>query len=102
MLPLLITTKEERVDMLTTIIFVGLNITDAFPTKTALELGAIEGNLSLLAVSCGANILIRALFAIAVVIFLYWRGRERILWGINFIIFGVVLWNLFICELLRL
>lgn len=88
--------------MLTAIIFVGLNITDAFLTETALELGAIEGNLSLLAVSFGANILIRALFAIVVVLFLYCRGRESILWGINFIIFGVVLWNLWVCGLLQL
>jgi len=82
------------------VLFVGLNIFDALLTRMSLALGAEE--LNPIAVSFGANILAKALIAVAIVAVIYWFGRERLLWWVNFAFLGVVLWNLQILGLLNL
>ena len=77
---------------MTEIIFVGLNLADSYLTKVALGMGAIE--LNPIASFFGTNIVIKGLIALAIVLALYWFNKEKLLWGLNFAFFGVVMWNL--------
>jgi len=72
-------------------IFIAFNILDAYLTKMALALGAAEVNP--LMTSLGDNMIGKGLIAIALVFILYWFGKERVLWPLNFMLFGIVLWN---------
>ena len=82
------------------VLFVGLNIFDALLTKTSLAMGAAE--LNPIAVSFGSSILFKALLAIAIIVPLYYFGRERLLWLVNFGLLGIVVWNLQILGMLNL
>ena len=81
-------------------IFVTLNIIDAYLTKTALALGAVE--LNPLMASTGSSMIIKGLIAIALVFILYRFAKERVLWPLNFALVGIVLWNLAICWIVVL
>ena len=41
----------------------------------------------------GSDMLTKGLMAILLAFILYSFGKERALWPVNFILFGVVLWN---------
>ena len=71
--------------------FITLNIMDAYLTKTALAVGAVEANPLLTTI--GSSMIIKGLVAIAVVFILYYFRKERVLWPLNFMLFGLVLWN---------
>ena len=75
--------------------FVALNVIDAYLTKTALAAGAAEVNL--LMTPIGANMIAKGLIATGLVFILYCFQKERALWPLNFMLFGVVLWNSAIC-----
>lgn len=78
------------------LIFLALNVADAYISKIGIALGATEANPFWLAQTFGANLAVRAVLALAVVVSLYYRGKEGDLWGLNLLVFGVVTWNLLI------
>ena len=81
-------------------IFIILNLTDAYLTKVGLVMGASEVNPLMTPV--GGNIIIKGLLAIALLLILYWFEKERVLWPLNFIFFGIILWNSAVCGILAL
>ena len=82
------------------IMFITFNLIDAYLTKTALTMGAVEVNP--LMTSTGGSIIVKGLVAIALVLILYWFQRERVLWWLNFMFFGVILWNSAVYGILTL
>ena len=78
--------------------FITLNILDAYSTKMALAAGAME--LNPLMTSIGSSMIAKGLIAIALVFILNYFEKERVLWPLNFALFGVVLWNLTIYWIL--
>ena len=81
------------------VLFVGLNMADAWLTKGALNLGAIE--LNPVTVGWGSNVIAKGTVAIIVILALYWFYKEKLLRPLNFVLFGVVLWNLATNMILR-
>ncbi len=81
------------------ILFVGLNMADAWLTKSALNLGAIE--LNPVTVGWGSNVIAKGIVAIIVILALYLFYKEKLLLPLNFVLFGVVLWNLATNMILR-
>jgi hypothetical protein len=81
------------------VIFVTLNILDAYLTKMGLTAGAVEANPLMAAV--GSDMLTKGLMAILLAFILYFFGKERALWPVNLILFGVVLWNSAICLIVN-
>ncbi len=71
--------------------FITLNIMDAYLTKLALAIGAVEVNP--LMTSIGSSMITKGLIAVALVFILYRFEKERVLWPLNFMLFGLVLWN---------
>ena len=71
--------------------FITLNIMDAYLTKMALAVGAVE--LNPLMTSIGSSMIAKGLVAIALVFILYCFKKERALWPLSFMLFGVVLGN---------
>lgn len=80
--------------------FITFNVIDAYLTKVALTMGAAEVNPLL--TSIGGNIMVKGLVAAALVFFIYWFQKERVLWAANFMFFGVILWNLAVYGILTL
>jgi len=73
------------------LIFIGLNVADAYLTKTALALGAAELNpIGVL----WTNMVIKGLVALAIVIGLYFWGKEKLLLPLCLVMFGICCWNL--------
>jgi len=81
-------------------IFVTLNIVDAYLTKMALTAGAVEVNPLMTAV--GSSMITKGLIAVALAFILYYFRKEKALWPLNFILFGIVLWNLATCWIVTL
>jgi hypothetical protein len=77
--------------MMPAVTFVALNIADAYLTKVGIAAGAIE--LNPLMTSLGSSMLIKGIIALALVGALYFFGKERILWLLNFGLLGIILWN---------
>lgn len=71
--------------------FITLNIMDAYLTKLALAIGAVEVNP--LMTSIGSSMITKGLIAVALVFILYYFEKERALWPLNLMLFGLVLWN---------
>jgi hypothetical protein len=80
--------------------FIGLNLLDAYLTKVSLVAGAAEFNP--LVTSIGGSLVAKGLMAVALAFILYYFGRERVLRPLNFVLFGVVLWNLAIYWIVTL
>ncbi len=80
-------------------LFVTLNVVDAFLTKTAISVGAVEFNPIMAAV--GSSMLAKGGIALAVAFLLYYFRQQRALWLLNIVLFGVVLWNLSICFIMH-
>ena len=76
-------------------LFVTLNVVDAFLTKTALSVGAVEFNPVMAAV--GSSMLAKGAIAIALAFLLYYFRQRRALWLLNGFLFCVILWNICIC-----
>lgn len=79
-------------------LFVTLNVVDAYLTKTALSVGAVEFNPVMAAV--GSSIIAKGAIAIALAFLLYYFRQRRALWILNGFLICVVLWNLAICFLM--
>jgi len=79
-------------------LFVTLNVVDAFLTKTALSVGAVE--LNPVMATIGSNMLIKGGIALALAFILYYFRQRRALWVLNIAFFGIVLWNLSICFIM--
>lgn len=73
-------------------LFITLNVVDAFVTKAALAVGAME--LNPVMTTIGSSMLVKGALAAALVFLLYYFGKERTLWPLNLMFFGVILWNL--------
>ena len=73
------------------VMFVALNLADAYLTKTSLAVGAIEFNPLML--YSGSSLIIKGLLAAAVVFVLYSFGREKVLVPLNFLLCGLIMWN---------
>ncbi|MBN2186638.1 MAG: hypothetical protein JW732_04215 [Dehalococcoidia bacterium] len=80
------------------LIFIGLNVADAYLTKMSLQLGAIELN------PLGAlwsNMVIKAIAATAIVIGLcVWR-KQSTLGPLYLVMFGICSWSLVMCFTLQ-
>jgi hypothetical protein len=74
------------------VIFVGLNMADAYFTQLVLANGGIE--LNPLAGTFGTNILARALLAAVSAAAISLAGRRNWLGHLNTILLWVVMWNL--------
>ncbi len=79
-------------------LFVTLNVVDAFLTKTALSVGAVEFNPVM--ANIGSSMLIKGGIALCLAFILYYFRQQRALWVLNIVFFGVVLWNLSICFIM--
>jgi len=79
-------------------LFVTLNVVDAFLTKTALSMGAVE--LNPIMANIGSSMLAKGGIALALAFLLYYFRQRRALWVLNIVFFGVVLWNLSICFIM--
>ncbi len=82
------------------IMFITFNLIDAYLTKGALAMGAAEVNP--LVTSIGGSIIAKGLMAIALVVILYGFAKERVIWPLNFIFFGIILWNSAVYGILTL
>ena len=80
----------SRATVISGLIFVGLNIVDAWLTKQLLGLGWQEINPFV--VHYGANIVIKGFLASAVVLVLVAFGKAKLVWVLNICMFAVVLW----------
>lgn len=72
--------------------FIGINILDAYLTKTALAMGAVE--LMPLARIFGSSMLWRGLIAGVIVVGLYYWHKEKLLLPLCLGMAGICLWNL--------
>jgi hypothetical protein len=72
-------------------LFILLNIVDAYLTKISLEIGAIEANPFMTHV--GGVVIVKAAISLAMVFILYYYNKEKVLWLLNFLLLGVILWN---------
>lgn len=77
--------------MMPAVVFVALNIADAYLTKMSLMSGAVEINP--LMASIGSSIVSKGLIGVAIAVALYLFGKENMLWLLNLALFGIVLWN---------
>ena len=82
------------------IMFIALNVCDAYLTKVALSMGAAE--LNPLVTSWGSSLIAKGLFAAGIVLILYVFKKERLLWLVNMVLLGVILWNLAACMVGRI
>ena len=73
------------------LVFVGLNLADAWLTKQLIAIGSWEGNP--IVASYGDNMLIKGVLALAIVLILARFGRLKLLWVLNVAILAVVFWN---------
>lgn len=73
------------------LVFIGLNVADAWLTKQLIAIGSWEGNP--IVASYGDNMLIKGVLALAVVLILARFGRLKLLWVLNVAILAVVFWN---------
>jgi hypothetical protein len=86
--------------MIPAVLFVALNIADAYLTKMGLMAGAIEVNPLMSVI--GSSMLLKGLIGIAVALVLYFFSKERMLWLLNIALFGIVLWNSAACLIIDL
>ena len=77
--------------MMPAVVFVGLNIADAYLTKMSLMAGAIEINP--LMTGIGSSMISKGLLGLVIALALYYFGKESMLWLLNIALFGIVLWN---------
>jgi len=79
------------------LLFLLLNLADAYLTKLALGMGMSE--LNPVAVGFGDSMVLKGLVAVLVIFLLYIYRRERFLWLLNLAFFGVVSWNFALCVI---
>jgi hypothetical protein len=77
--------------MMPAVVFVALNIADAYLTRMSLTSGAVEINP--LMAGIGSSMISKGLIGVAIAVALYLFGKENMLWLLNLALFGIVLWN---------
>ena len=77
--------------MMPAVVFVALNIADAYLTRMSVMAGAVEINP--LMTSVGSSMISKGLIGVAVALALYYFGKEHMLWLLNIALFGILLWN---------
>jgi hypothetical protein len=75
-------------------IFLVLNVADAYLTRVGLAMGADE---FIPWAKFGANIPIRIALVIAILLVLRFSAKGKLLWPINLLFCGVVVWNFMVC-----
>lgn len=78
------------IDDINGLIFVGLNVADAWVTKQVLAIGWQEVNPIISAY--GTNMVIKGFLALAIVLLLVRFGKTKLLWVLNLCMVVVVLW----------
>ncbi len=73
------------------LLFVGLNLADAWVTKQLLAHGGGEANV--IASAYGSSMLIKGFLALAIVLGLIRLGKAKLLWVLNVCMVAVVLWT---------
>lgn len=73
------------------IVFVGLNVADAWLTREHLAIGNYEGNP--LVAGYGSVVWFKGLLALVLLIVLLGFGKGKLLWVLNAFMVAVVLWN---------
>lgn len=73
------------------IVFVGLNMVDAWLTREHLAIGNYEGNP--LVAGYGSVVWFKGLLALVILIVLLGFGKGKLLWVLNAFMVAVVLWN---------
>ena len=73
------------------LLFVGLNVADAWLTKEHLAIGNYESNP--LVVGYGSVVWFKGLLALVILIVLLGLGKAKLLWVLNVSMLSVVLWN---------
>jgi len=81
------------------IIFIGLNLCDAYLSKVALSMGAVE--LNPLLTTWGSSLIAKGLVATGIVLILYFFNKEKLLWVVNMVLLGLVLWNFGMCVVIK-
>lgn len=79
------------------LLFLLLNLADAYLTGCALAMGA--GEFNPIAAGYGASMPLKGLLVVLVAFLLYMFRREGLLWFLNFALLGIVLWNLSVCAI---
>ncbi len=77
--------------VITGLLFVGLNIGDAWLSKRLLAIGYQEANPMVSAY--GANMVIKGFLALAIVVGLVLSGKAKLLWILNICMLAAALWN---------
>jgi len=73
------------------LVFVGLNLADAWVTQQLLAHGGGEANV--IASAYGSSMLIKGFLALAIVLVLVRLGKAKLLWVLNACMVAVVLWT---------
>jgi len=73
------------------LMFVGLNLADAWVTKQLLAHGGGEANV--IASAYGSDMLIKGFLALAIVLVLVRLDKAKLLWALNVCMVAVVLWT---------
>jgi len=81
----------SRVAICNGLLFIGLNIADAWLTKGLIAMGCREGNS--IVVAYGTNMVIKGFLALAIVLALIRFGKTKLLWILNICMLVIVLWN---------
>ena len=87
--------------MLGSVLFVGLNLVDAWLTKQAFALGEIELNPVVAYFGYGDNLVLKGLLALTIAL-LFWRvGKSHLFWYLNILMVGVIFWNTAVLTVLK-
>jgi len=81
-------------------LFIALNIMDAYLTKISLQIGAIEANPFMTYI--GGVVIAKGLIAAALVFILYYFQKDKVIWLLNILLLGVILWNSAVYGILNL
>ena len=82
------------------VLFVGLNLLDAWLTKQAFALGEVELNPVVSFFGYGDNLLLKGLLALVIALILWSLGKSYLSWYLNVLMLGVIWWNLAVLTLL--
>ncbi|MBL7209382.1 MAG: hypothetical protein ISS52_04725 [Dehalococcoidia bacterium] len=82
------------------VLFVGLNLLDAWLTKQAFALGEVELNPVVSFFGYGDNLLLKGLLALVIALILWGLGKSYLSWYLNVLMLGVIWWNLAVLTLL--
>lgn len=89
-------------DMWGSILFVVLNLIDAWLTKQAFALGEVELNPVVNYFGYGDNLLVKGLLALAIVLIFRYFGKSHLFWYLNILMVGVIFWNTSVLAVLKI